>query len=121
MTPPTRTVKKARVDSSGRPWKAQNIIHADTAMKSTGLNGYPQARNGRSAPGRRTLSTITHETASAAKSEIVKPAYCWIWSTRPERMISDVTTPCATSATAGAPLGRVRARASNGRKSLPSA
>ena len=37
--PPTRTVNRERTDSTGRPWKAQNIIHADTARKRTGLKG----------------------------------------------------------------------------------
>ena len=37
--PPTRTVNRERTDSTGRPWKAQNIIHPDTARKRIGLTG----------------------------------------------------------------------------------
>ena len=65
-------------DSTGRPWNAQNIIHAETPRKRTGLNGYPHARNGRGASGRRTRSAITHDTARLANRLSVNPAYCWI-------------------------------------------
>jgi hypothetical protein len=88
-----KTVKRDNVDSTGRPWKAQYIIQTDTARKNNGLSGYPQARNGRSAPGRRMRNTMTHETAKLENRVTVKPAYCWIWSTLPERIMNEVTTP----------------------------
>ncbi len=69
------------------------MIHPDTARNRTGLRGKPQARKGRAIFGLRTRNTITQETAKLANNVSVKPAYCWIWSTRHEKMMIDVTIP----------------------------
>ena len=66
--------------------------------------------------------TITQEMAMLEKGVSVKPAYCCIWSTRPESMIAEVTTPCSSRDAAGVRVSpRVRDKNWRGRKSRPSA
>ena len=106
--PGPRAPRDPRAPGAGRRSRRSRTTLQSTqtlmTTKSAGTSGYPGTRNGRGASGLRTRSTKTDATVSVENATIPNMAKVNSWSKLPLTSSTAETTPCATSASTGAPV-----------------